>query len=44
MTQDWRSAVPFARFDGRLVSLKIAQMPVRRPMTIMLAAAVMVSG
>ena len=44
MTQDWRSAVPFAWFEGRLASLKIAQMPVRWPMAIMLAAAVMVSG
>ena len=44
MTQDRGSAVPFAWFEGRLVSLKIAQMPVRRLMAIMLAAAVMVSG
>lgn len=44
MTQDWALAVPFAWFGGRLVPLKIAQMLVRRPMAIMLAAAAMVSG
>ena len=43
MTQDLGSTVPFAWFEGWLVSLKIAQMVVRF-MAIMLAAVVMVSG
>jgi hypothetical protein len=44
MTQDLGSTVPFAWFEGWLVSLKIAQMAVSRFMAIMLTAVVMVSG
>ena len=44
MTQDLGSTVPFAWFEGWLVSLKIAQMTVSRFMAIMLTAVVMVSG
>ena len=39
MTQDRRPAVPFAWFEGWLVSLNIAQMAVSRSMTLMLASA-----
>lgn len=44
MTRDLGSTVPFAWFEGWLVSLKIAQMTVSRFMAIMLTAVVMVSG
>jgi hypothetical protein len=44
MTRDLGSTVPFAWFEGWLVSLEIAQMTVSRFMTIMLTAVVMMSG
>ena len=44
MTQGPGSVVPFARFEGWLVSLKIAQMVFSRFIAIMLAAVVIVPG